>query len=168
MLASNNNNNNTNSNAVLAKRHQVCATQVNCLQDPACLLVQEHRSDSPAAYSPDTGQQRQVVTTREYSQTRMCLLICARNMSDSRQQAKLDQSRMMRAMCSMPNPPGSADVAPTGPEGLGEGAHHHIHISWQDPKVLTHPAPLLPHGTYAVSLIQEQICLFTAMQYLSA
>ena len=71
-------------------------------------------------------------------------------------------------MCSMTGPPGAAYVAPTGAEGLGEGAHHDIHISWGHPKVLPHPAPLLPHGTYAVSLIQEQICLFTAMQYLGA
>ena len=67
MRASNNNNNDTSSYAVLAKRHQVCATQVNCLQDPACLLVQEHRPDAPAAYHPDTGQERQVITAREDS-----------------------------------------------------------------------------------------------------
>ena len=64
------------------------------------------------------------------------------------------------------NVPGACYVASARSKGLGKGAHHDVHISRRHTKVFTHPTAALAHGPYAVSLIQEQVCLHSRQKKL--
>lgn len=55
--------------------------------------------------------------------------------------------------------PGAGDVAAVGAEGLGEGAHHDVHVGGVHAQVLAHAPPRAAHRADGVRLVQVHIRL---------
>lgn len=53
-----------------------------------------------------------------------------------------------------------SNVASTASEALGEGAHQDVHVGRIHAPVLGDATPSLTHRTYAVGLVQVDVCLW--------